>query len=203
MTPTKWDPDTQSWVKVHEKVITRADATAKVLKESFKWRHLASGAKIALTPLYQWLARGLAAVQALTPKLWDKTEAGVEKGQEVPQWLVPSADEVFERVNSMENMDSPMAAFDIEQLFTNIDQKDLKAKMHQLFDMLWQMMCDERKKTIATRSGRDGMTPDKMHLVIYAKKLKKDPEWKITTEKFTQQTHRLAGRAQGMGHPGG
>jgi len=47
------------------------------------------------------------------------------------------------------------------------------------------------------------MTPDKMHLVIYAKKLKKDPEWKITTEKFTQQAHRLAGRAQGMGHPGG
>jgi hypothetical protein len=75
-----------------------------------------------------------------------------------------------------------MAAFDVEQLFTNIEQKDLKAKMHQLFDMLWQMMCDERKKTVATRSGKDGMPPDKMHLVIYAKKLKKDPEWKITTE---------------------
>jgi len=82
----------------------------------------------------------------------------------------------------MENPDSPMAAFDIEQLFTNIEQKDLKAKMHQLFDMLWQMMCDERKKTVATRSGKDGMPPDKMHLVIYAKKLKKDPEWKITAE---------------------
>ena len=51
MTPTKWDSETQSWVKVHEKVITKADATAKVLKESFKWRHLASGANIALTPL--------------------------------------------------------------------------------------------------------------------------------------------------------
>ena len=109
----------------------------------------------------------------------------MEEGHEVPQWLVPSADEVFERVeqaNSMENPDSPMAAFDIEQLFTNIEQKDLKAKMHKLFDMLWQMMCDERKKTINTRSGRDGMTPDKIHLVIYAKKLKKDPEWKTTAE---------------------
>ena len=92
----------------------------------------------------------------------------------MPQWRVTSADEVFERVeqaNSMENPDSPMAAFDIEQLFTNIEQKDLKAKMHKLFDMLWQMMCDERKKTINTRSGRDGMTPDlvssdPMHLVI-------------------------------------
>ena len=189
MTPMRYDTDSGSWIQHHSTSMTKADMTAKVLKPELKWRHLASGANVVMTPLYQWLARGLSAMQDETTPIWlaIQRESRMPQDKEVPRMMIDSADELFDRVadmNTRPNPTSPMATYDVEQLFTNIDQDDLKQKMHELIEMVWEHKVTKRRERmqVATRARQMRLTTEHMYLVIYAKKLKKDPEWLIKTE---------------------
>lgn len=196
MTPARFNKETQAFEPHHETKLAHADAKAKVLKPQLKWRHLASGSKMVMTPLFRNLSRALSAVQAATADLWKQVQidAGVPEVEVVERWLIDDADELAKRVMDMNERtqhNAPMVAHDIEQLFTNIGIEDLKEKISELIDAVWDLKVSDVRREMQVRTrqngrARTGMTADDIHLIAYAKKLQKDPEW-VTTEDLGRQ----------------
>ena len=159
--------------------LAKANATYKVTKPESKWRHLASGCLIIMSPLYKWLSQAMGGIQKCTSELYEREQLknGVQKEDCALRCLIDSADEVKVRVEAMN--DDPvvvsdknrvMASRDMAQLFTNVDQEDVIQKVgKELFVEIWDMQLEKLNKDVSgTRSGQM-RGRDSLRMVVHSK----------------------------------